>query len=1023
MFLGMSWLISLVTPIDEADLFHKAQKVEKLVIKNQIGYHFKRVVREVSQELFISRKIDVSALFLGLEVLKTAQENLMQYCVKISDTTRDYANRQSLIKDLAIKPKLPRFTYNLDASITDFAQAKASCEAKGMRLPEMYSTKDARELNSFMKSINADHCWAGLIPDPHEAVFRFISTGIPIWKGPFDQAVDKTGKHHAIPFVMDDINAKFIYSSGGILGVRWDKPSPVGHPNSKYGDFKFRDTETHISEIVFPVICELKWDGIKPEVREGTVPGTTVDVHRLKRSTTSNSTADPESDADDTTYVGKDQTAEPERDADFDEHTTVTNDESTEPYSDVEDIRIVRALTVQQSTQPESEVDRTRSLREYCYSTVSLAEDTRTEMYDKITKVLSLVDITVHMENNHGLNNHRRRSDDPDSSSEIDERSKRVVPLFMAKFFFSTGFKLIWGLYGIVDKIRTEKRLRKMEKNIAQNSEMIKNLSQIAYGNSLAIEQLNITTRELKYRITNLEHRVEDLTLRVDQTVQILDAAVMISLINSLIERVQQSMNSGYDVLKDVIHCSLLGQTSPLLLPLDQIDLVQNKVRKVSTSILDADFIKMQSVIVSDPSDPHLLLVIINAAALSREPVDLVQLVSIPYYEGDNTFFPILDYQTVVLNQLKRTYSILTQQEEISCLSDRCYVSDVERPVSDKTCGMPQFFDEHMDACIADETTSTGVFLKPMLPDGVLFAFRSPVTSQLFCQRVTAGPSTKLNGTGIMQLPNGCVLSLVDKKGVSTKVKGPPIYRLLNADDFALVVSGPLSSTLSQGDKDGIRKKATYDGMITNHLSSVIQQMKTSDHKLDSQATWIWSLLGMLLFISILVVVTMLLLYRYSTRFRHKVNVLRDKFVEINQQVKELAKAAEDVARRMIHDHALRPPLSPKVTDLLTRAKERIALVEARANPGSWNSPSPIIKGSGCSSPDVKDNTYVSFQPADSTSGGMLTHLYTRLSPTLHRVPTEHELQELNRDSEEVEELTQLISTDSSKPITHNDSG
>ena len=112
-------------------------------------------------------------------------------------------------------------------------------------------------------------------------------------------------------------------------------------------------------------------------------------------------------------------------------------------------------------------------------------------------------------------------------------------------------------------------------------------------------------------RVTTLEHRVDQLDLRLDQTVNILDANIMISLIASLIGRIQQSMNSGYDVLKDVIHSSLQGQTSPLLLPLDQIDLVQNKVRRVSTSVLDPDFIKMQSIIVSDPNDPHLLLVII----------------------------------------------------------------------------------------------------------------------------------------------------------------------------------------------------------------------------------------------------------------------------------------------------------------------------------------------------------------------------------------------------------------------------
>ena len=955
MIIWLSWFASLVMPLDQPDLFHKGQKVEKLIIKNQIGYHFKKVVREVSQELFISRKIDVSAMFLGTQVLLQAEQKLMQYCIMISDTSKYFARRREELKGAAIKPVPPRFVHNTDLPISDFAQAKAACEVKGMRLPEMYQIQDAKALGAFLSRNNLLSCFAGLVPDTAEAVFRFISTGIPIWKGPFDLAYDKTGKPYPLPVVMDDSHAKFIYGQKGTLGIRWDVPSPIQDGRFAYGSHNYRDTEKGISEIEHAVVCEVAWDGTRPKVRPDSVPSTTVITHRSKRG-------------------------------------------------------------IKGPADHESYADETKTLREYCYSVVSMAEDTKTEMLGKMTSLLSLVDISVHMENNHGVQQIKRFSDDLDSDSESSNRPKIVVPLFMAKFFFTTGFKLIWGLYGIVDKIRTEKRLRRIEKNVAsaqqqasENSDLIRNLSQVAYGNSIAIEQLNITTKELMIRVTTLEHRVDQLDLKLDQTVNILDANIMISLIASLIGRIQQSMNSGYDVLKDVIHSSLQGQTSPLLLPLDQIDLVQNKVRRVSTSVLDPDFIKMQSIIVSDPNDPHLLLVIINAAALSREEVELVQLVSIPYFENEKTFFPILDYQTVVLNQLKRTYSILQEQEEISCLSNRCYVSDVERPVSDKTCGIPQFFDEHTEACIADETTSTGVFLKPMLPDGILFAFQDEVTSQLFCQGAATGLSRKLKGTGIMQLPNGCLLSLVDKKGTSTKVKGPPIYRMMDADDLALIMSGPLSSTHSQGSQGSIQKKATYDGLITSHLSSVIQQMKTSDHRLDTQSTYIWSLLGVLVVVSILVIVIMLLLYRYSTRFRLKVNMLRERFAEISHQITGLVKAAENAARRGLQPPAI--PVSPKVTDLLSRARERIANVE-KANQATWRPESPSYKNSETSTPGSKDNTYISFQPVDGLPRGNQMHPYPSLGPLLQRRLTEYELQELDTESEEVQELTKVVSKD-----------
>jgi hypothetical protein len=160
----LSWFVSLVMPLDQPDLFHKGQKVEKLIIKNQIGYHFKKVVREVSQELFISRKIDVSAMFLGTQVLLQAEQKLTQYCTMISDTTKYFARRREELKGTAIKPVPPRFVHNTDLPISDFAQAKAACEIKGMRLPEMYQLKDAKELGAFLSRNSLLSCFAGFSP-------------------------------------------------------------------------------------------------------------------------------------------------------------------------------------------------------------------------------------------------------------------------------------------------------------------------------------------------------------------------------------------------------------------------------------------------------------------------------------------------------------------------------------------------------------------------------------------------------------------------------------------------------------------------------------------------------------------------------------------------------------------------------------------------------------------------------------------------------------------------------------------
>jgi hypothetical protein len=128
--------------------------------------------------------------------------------------------------------------------------------------------------------------------------------------------------------------------------------------------------------------------------------------------------------------------------------------------------------------------------------------------------------------------------------------------------------------------------------------------------------------------------------------------------------------------------------------------LVQAEISKVSTAQLDPDFSKMQSIVVSDPTDPSMLLIVVNVAALSRRNLELVKMIPVPYLEGNEAYKISLDYHTVVLDQSTHTFSILTEQEEYSCLLNRCYVGSSEQSLLERSCGIPQFYDRHKDACM-----------------------------------------------------------------------------------------------------------------------------------------------------------------------------------------------------------------------------------------------------------------------------------------------------------------------------------
>jgi hypothetical protein len=112
---------------------------------------------------------------------------------------------------------------------------------------------------------------------------------------------------------------------------------------------------------------------------------------------------------------------------------------------------------------------------------------------------------------------------------------------------------------------------------------------------------------------------------------------------------------------------------------------------------------------------------------------------------------PVLSYRTIILNQWVGTYVVLTEQEEIGCLLHRCYVHGMEQPIHDRTCGIPQYTDKNVDACVYEEVEDDekSHFIAA-LPDGAFFSFRAPVDAQLFCtdSRIP-GIMKKIQGVGV----------------------------------------------------------------------------------------------------------------------------------------------------------------------------------------------------------------------------------------------------------------------------------
>ena len=826
---------------DPSSLFGKEEKLDKLVIKNQIAYHFKKVVREVKEELFVSRRIDVSLLFAGIQVLQKTETEVRNLCnglpsegpvarIIVPEATVANApvSETKFIKVDQHGAPIPKEPFILVPSpiYASFKEAKARCTALGMQLPELYQANDMKLFTDFLNKNSITHAFAGMEPDLSDSIIRHISTQYPIWKTVYTDLYDcSKGTKVDLGWSLDDGHSKFLYTNKGTLCVSRDtEDNPI--QSEMYASHRFREHRKILSQITARIVCSPKWDGLT---------NTDPLVDNMNRGT----------------IIVKDR------------HS-----------------RSAFSKRIKKDTS-QSVLSSMKNVKTLCLGVADHAKESYTDIQSKMADLLALVDITIH---DKIMNDNRQKR----------SREKRVIPLFLMKFIFVSGVKLLWQLFGFVQKVKMNKRLKNIESMLQvsnnrsiQNSEAIARMTKLIEGNSVAINQLNIRVDGLERRLELVEIQLGTLKEGINSLTYKFEIVTALITIDNLVVRTRRSMDTGYDILKDIIHNSIQKQTSPLVLPLDQIELVQGEVSKGSTALLDPDFAKMQSIVVSDPSDPSMLLIVVNLAALDRRDLELVQLVPIPYYEGGEAFEVKLDYRYLVLDQSAHTFSILSEQEENDCLFNRCYIGSAEQSLLEKSCGIPQFYDQHKNGCVSESVVTNGVFLKPMLPDGVLFALKGEIRSEVFCLGKPVGIPRKLRGTGILQLPNGCLLQAIDEDGKVFKIKGLPQHTIMNAGDYDLMPSGPLSAIQAEINTNNTRKIATVNAFVESRVSSVIKQVEQVDDKMFEHHRHVWILTGTISLSIVIIVIAILLLYRFSTRARRKIRDIRGNFSELKRKVLE----------------------------------------------------------------------------------------------------------------------------------------
>ena len=846
--------------IDEAYLFDKGRRVDRIVLRNQIAYHFQqKVIKEVTQELFVSRLIRITPMIRGLDILNATATYLNRFCDGRSSPMWSRADRNS--ESVSSKAEGYIFVRRGDYS---YSEAKAKCQAMGMQLPEVYFEKEAENLAKFMTTVGVELAFAGVEPDSPDMLYKFTSTGMPLWKGWYSHAnhTDNPSNSSLISKLVSRFRGHFLYHKEGGLRYRMDGIKP--HNLIQIDDF-WLNRGKYSTYMVRGVVCQPKWNGkgyeeLYVESSRGAASGMSVELsytpmkHHLDRSKRM-----------------------------IPEVSTGSNN-----------MKYIR--------ESKSNIELgSKGLSDACYSVASHIREAYAETASKLNDLLALVDIKMIVEQQGGS-----------VQRESYGRQKRMGSL-IAKVLFKKGTKMLWSLFGFYQQIQTDRKIKKNRQDIDKLKVKTEELDKMASNNramaienrkhileatnilkehSIAISELVIATRDLDNRVYAMENKVTELQQEAERLRDEVDTITTLVLIQSLSSRVTMAINNGYDQLADIVHTSLVGQTSPLVLPLAQMQEVQLQLRAMSSSaVLDKDFSKMKSVVTADPQDPELLLVIVNAAALSHVDLELIHIIPVPYYDKSRAYTPIIEYQYAALNQPQNAFTVLTDDEAEDCIERRCYISQMEQSMFSQTCGMPQFANNHVDACDMDSVPHDGMHIQAANPDGVIFSFRDNTTVQIFCkENKYIGAAKEIKGAGVMYVPPGCTLHATNSKGVTVKAKGGPSHHLIEITEIDLARDNILSFPTKEVSEVEGPKRPAAETALEQQLT-IVQESMDSAHKNVSQLQkTLWITAGCIISVVVIVIVAVMLLYRYSRRFKHRFNkavgtmaVLRERLLDIEK--------------------------------------------------------------------------------------------------------------------------------------------
>ena len=876
---SMALLASLVAHMPEYDAGRDADegpqndfsnptslRNERLVIRNQVAYHFRRIVNEVSQGMFISASINITRFLHSVELLQEATERVEKLCNKLPNF---HARRVLSALEVSARTNVetydssdPSFILINEVREVSRAEAKAICSLRGLRLPELYTDTEKFALASYLAANHVSACFAGLEMDVVAGYTRFITTGLPIWKG-----VHTVANHTRLPLVsrpldiqMELLNAEYIYDASGELHFHEMGPEAVSHHGlTKVGNFYSKaDRAKILVEFKARVVCSPQY----PVGRQNFDWLYFDDARQSHLSALKYESYLPgmmESANQSMSYT-----------------TTVP---SVAPYNGfAAQIEHAAKVTSETDNKVDFVTNWDRALVQKCHTFMSRLNSTKTAMILAIEVELKDVGIEI----------------------QLTKRRKRTVTS-AAQFFLQGGVELFQSLSELARLLPTingTSNGHSLFFNLTEANKMLgvgdntdpkyfELLTKIIKDSAISVARHDPVSSIVEIRFAELNKLMDAIEGSLPAYRPAFDTQM--DAITSIGREIQHELLSACQWISKMVQSSLSRRTWAHLFPQASIDLANQWLEKRATGAMVGKEIYLRPThLVIDP-DRKIILAVVDAMAVSKEPLELVELIPIPFFESGTAHQPALDYNFVALNQMAGTFRPLTKSEADACMVDYCYIYGVELPTSTKHCGITQLLGRHLYDCQFESSASTGLYLRAVPPEGVIYSIANSAVAQLFCNRnVLVGQPTLLKGVGTVYIPPGCTMVVDDHRNPPVKVKGTPSHFHVDVPNAIIALEQPaLTAATNWNLKPGV--VAINLLPLPELLSTIRQSIDINKNEITMLSAKMWGCITFLVIIIGSLIVCLQLVGQKSKRSLPKETFYTFQ-KDMNSKLEELAK-------------------------------------------------------------------------------------------------------------------------------------